>query len=69
MRLRDTRTGTEFLIQYERVIESDSLPRPAWKHEGDYLIILPNMGPARASYLVRIDCQTLMPLRLVKRGA
>lgn len=69
LRLRDTRTGTEFLIASEEVMETDSLPPAEWRHEAEYMILVSDRAPGRASTLLRLDCQTLKPLRLVDRGA
>jgi hypothetical protein len=69
IRLRDTRTGTEFLIASEEVMETDSLPRAEWRHEAEYMILVSDRAPGRASTLLRLDCRTLKPLRLITRGA
>ena len=69
IRLRDARTGTEFLIASEQVMETDSLPRAEWRHEAEYMILVSDALPGRASTFLRLDCHTLKPLRLVKPGA
>lgn len=70
MRLRDTRSRWEFVLSEEHVRPSDSNKDPAsWPHEGDYMIVLPGSTAGPGSARVRIACETLRPMGMLKVGA
>ena len=69
VRLRDARTGWDFLLSQENVRPSKSKAPASWPHDGDYRIILPQSGEGPGTARVRINCVTLEPMGMLNVNA